>query len=295
MFPRLCRRASDAKSGPLAGIRILDLTSVVLGPLATRYSATRRREWMNSGRRPDALCRAGPAPRDGAHLPQPQPQQALARGRSQTGDGRRYCWLWCDERRLVHNMRPQAIERLGFAWERLPQVKPRLVYCAAMVRPERPDCESPPLTTSSRAPAGSSLERREREKSRILPTLIGDKTTGLAMVYAVLAALFRASGPAGASRSKCRCSKRWPRSSWPSTGRAHLRSPARAARLFADAGAGPPSHRTADGHICILPYSDRHWRDFFRRHRRSSRTSSRIRAWPISRTRPPPRRRASTR
>jgi crotonobetainyl-CoA:carnitine CoA-transferase CaiB-like acyl-CoA transferase len=23
-------------------------------------------------------------------------------------------------------------------------------------------------------------------------------------------------------------------------------------------------HPTADGHICILPYSDRHWRDFFR-------------------------------
>jgi crotonobetainyl-CoA:carnitine CoA-transferase CaiB-like acyl-CoA transferase len=23
-------------------------------------------------------------------------------------------------------------------------------------------------------------------------------------------------------------------------------------------------HRTADGHICILPYTDRHWRDFFR-------------------------------
>src|SRR5262249_8980995 len=22
-------------------------------------------------------------------------------------------------------------------------------------------------------------------------------------------------------------------------------------------------HQTADGHICILPYSDRHWRDFF--------------------------------
>src|SRR5258708_17298684 len=23
-------------------------------------------------------------------------------------------------------------------------------------------------------------------------------------------------------------------------------------------------HRTADGHICILPYTDRHWKDFFR-------------------------------
>jgi crotonobetainyl-CoA:carnitine CoA-transferase CaiB-like acyl-CoA transferase len=23
-------------------------------------------------------------------------------------------------------------------------------------------------------------------------------------------------------------------------------------------------HQTADGHICILPYTDRHWRDFFR-------------------------------
>jgi crotonobetainyl-CoA:carnitine CoA-transferase CaiB-like acyl-CoA transferase len=40
-------------------------------------------------------------------------------------------------------------------------------------------------------------------------------------------------------------------------------------------GLGPPGysrmlapdrkpHRTADGHICILPYTDRHWRDFFR-------------------------------
>jgi len=23
-------------------------------------------------------------------------------------------------------------------------------------------------------------------------------------------------------------------------------------------------HQTLDGHICILPYTDRHWRDFFR-------------------------------
>ena len=32
---------------------------------------------------------------------------------------------------LMHNMRPQAMARLGFAWERLREVNPRLVYCSA--------------------------------------------------------------------------------------------------------------------------------------------------------------------
>ena len=32
---------------------------------------------------------------------------------------------------FMHNMRPQAMARLGFAYDRLREVNPRLVYCSA--------------------------------------------------------------------------------------------------------------------------------------------------------------------
>jgi len=47
-------------------------------------------------------------------------------------------------------------------------------------------------------------------------------------------------------------------------GRADFRAAARAARLFRMLAPDRRPHQTLDGHICILPYTDRHWRDFFR-------------------------------
>jgi crotonobetainyl-CoA:carnitine CoA-transferase CaiB-like acyl-CoA transferase len=95
--------------------------------------------------------------------------------------------------------------------------------------------------------------------------LIGDKTVGLTMVYAVMAALLQ-RGRAGRGQAV--------EVPMLETMTAFVMAEHMGGLTF-DPPLGPPGssrmlapdrrpHRTADGHICILPYTDRHWRDFFR-------------------------------
>src|SRR5207247_1443769 len=90
---------------------------------------------------------------------------------------------------LMHNMRPQAMARLGFAWERLGQVNPRLVYCSAQgYGQDGPLADRPAFDDIIQGGSGLvALEMATGGEARFVPTLIGDKTVGLTMVYAVMA------------------------------------------------------------------------------------------------------------
>ena len=98
-----------------------------------------------------------------------------------------------------------------------------------------------------------------------MPTLIGDKTVGLTMVYAVMAALLQRERTGEGQAVEVPMLE---------TMTAFVMAEHMGGLTF-DPPSGEPGysrmlapdrrpHRTADGHICILPYSDRHWRDFLR-------------------------------
>ena len=98
-----------------------------------------------------------------------------------------------------------------------------------------------------------------------MPTLIGDKTVGLTMVYAVMAALLQRERTGEGQAVEVPMLE---------TMTAFVMSEHMGGLTF-EPPMGPPGysrmlapdrrpHRTIDGHICILPYTDRHWRDFFR-------------------------------
>src|SRR5262249_55262160 len=93
---------------------------------------------------------------------------------------------------LVHNMRVAAIERLGFGYEAARALKPDLVYCVAPgCGQDGPDRDKPAFDDVIQAACGlASLNGLGRGAPDYAPTLLADKTTGMAVVNAVLAALF---------------------------------------------------------------------------------------------------------
>src|ERR1700736_4711743 len=115
-----------------------------------------------------------------------------------------------------------------------------------------------------------ALEMATGGEARFVPTLIGDKTVGLTMVYAVMAALLQRERTGAGQAVEVPMLE---------TMTAFVMAEHMGGLTF-EPPLGPPGyarmlapdrrpHRTADGHICILPYTDRHSKDFFHIARRA--------------------------
>jgi formyl-CoA transferase len=93
---------------------------------------------------------------------------------------------------LVHNMRIEAIERLGFGYKAVQAINPKIVYCAATgFDQDGPDRDKPAFDDIIQAASGlATIASIGRDKPDFVPTLVADKTAGISVVNAVLAALF---------------------------------------------------------------------------------------------------------
>jgi len=187
-----------AKAGPLDGVRIVDLTQFVLGPYATQTLGDLGADVIKieepSGDRQRGSGKAPNSPNMGPLY------VALNRNkRSVTLDlkaepGRRAL------RRLVktadvfiHNMRPEAVARLGFGYAEVAAVKSDIVYVEAMgYDPAGPYAGRQAFDDLIQAAAGACGLGAMVEPDatfRPVPSIIADKTSGLFAVIATLAAL----------------------------------------------------------------------------------------------------------
>ena len=168
---------------------------------------------------------------------------------------------------LVHNMRVSAIERLGFGYAAVAAINPRIVYCVATgFGQDGPHRDRPAFDDIIQAGCGLvGLTAALNAQPDYVPSLIADKTTGLALVNAVLAALFhRERHGVGQSvevpmletmASFALAEHLGGLTFEPQT------EPAGYARLMHGGRRPAP---TQDGWICALPYTERHWQAFFR-------------------------------
>lgn len=265
-----CSQPPLATRGPLAGVRILDLTSVVLGPLATQILgdygadiikveslegdlARARGVTLNPGMASIFLSINRNKRSIALDLKSPEGKEILAR-------------LIPDVDILIHNMRVHAIEKLGFGYAAVTALNPNIVYCAATgFAQDGPDRDKPAFDDIVQAACGLvSLNSIGREQPDYTPTLIADKTAGMAVVNAVLAALFHRE------RSGCGQYVEIPMFE---TMVAFMMSEHLAGQTFASRGikggytrlltGGRKPAPTKDGFIAILPYTAAHWTAFF--------------------------------
>jgi crotonobetainyl-CoA:carnitine CoA-transferase CaiB-like acyl-CoA transferase len=190
--------SQGVRPGPLAGVRIIDLTQFILGPFATQTLGDLGADVIKveepSG---DRQRFSGKAPNSKEMGPGYVAFNRNKRSVSldlKTEEGRDTL------RRLVetgdvfiHNMRPAAVARLGFSYEQVAAIKPDIVYVEAMGYDEAGPYAGlqafDDLIQSASGACGLGQLVDPEAELRPLPSFLADKTCGLFAAIATLAAL----------------------------------------------------------------------------------------------------------
>lgn len=257
-------------AGPLEGIRVLDLTSVVLGPLATQSLADLGADVIKIEGPEGDLMRANGVSRNAGmssiYLALNRNKRSVVLDLKTPAGTAALRRLIAGADVLIHNMRVAAIERLGFGYAAVAALNPRIVYCVATgFGQDGPHRDKPAFDDIIQAACGLvALGSVAGSRPEYVPSLIADKTTGMALANAVMAALLHrerhGSGQAvevpmlETMASFVMAEHLAGLTFEPATGAAGY------ARLLQ--GGRRPA-QTADGWICALPYTDRHWKAFF--------------------------------
>jgi len=258
-------------SGPLAGVRVLDLSSVIMGPYATQILAELGADVVKvESREGDNMRHVGPMKNPGMG---PIFLHANAGKRSIVLDlkheGGREAALklaeGCDV--LVSNVRPKAMARLGLDYEAVKARSPAIIYvsCCGFDQ-DGPDAARPAYDDLIQGATGVPwlMQQYGAAEPTYAPTTLCDRVTGLHAVYAVTAALYARSRtgqgqsvivPMFESMAQFILGDHMAGLSFEpplgTAGYARLLTPHR------------KPYATQDGHLCVLIYNDKHWRSFF--------------------------------
>jgi crotonobetainyl-CoA:carnitine CoA-transferase CaiB-like acyl-CoA transferase len=184
--------------GPLEGIRVVDLTSVVVGPLATQILADHGAEVIKvespSGDLGRTIGGLGVTPGMGPKflhlnrnkrsivldLKKPQGHEALMRLIERTDV-------------LVWNVRPDSMARMKLSYEDVRRANPNIIYTGMFGFGQAGRYRAKPAYDSIiQGSAGvAALYHRAAGEPRYLPMVMADKTVGLIAVQMILMALFQ--------------------------------------------------------------------------------------------------------
>jgi crotonobetainyl-CoA:carnitine CoA-transferase CaiB-like acyl-CoA transferase len=261
----------ERNSGPLAGVRVLDLSSVIMGPYATQILAELGADVVKvESREGDNMRHVGPMKNPAMG---PIFLHANAGKRSIVLDlkheGGREAALklaeGCDV--LVSNVRPKAMARLGLDYEAVKARSPAIIYvsCCGFDQ-DGPDAARPAYDDLIQGATGVPwlMQQYGAAEPTYAPTTLCDRVTGLHAVYAVTAALYARSRtgqgqsvivPMFESMAQFILGDHMAGLSFEpplgTAGYARLLTPHR------------KPYATQDGHLCVLIYNDKHWRSFF--------------------------------
>ncbi|WP_311222297.1 MULTISPECIES: CoA transferase [unclassified Acidovorax] len=262
---------SAPRTGPLAGVRVLDLTSVIMGPFATQILAQLGADVVKvETPEGDNMRHVGPMRHAGMghiflHANAGKQSIALDLKHPEGREAALRLAEGCDV--LISNVRPQALARLGLDHASVSARNPRIIHvsCCGFDQ-EGPDAALPAYDDLIQGATGIPwlMQQYGAPEPSYAPTTLSDRVTGLHAVYAVTTALY--------AREKT------------GLGQAIVvpMFEAMAQFILGDHMAGltfePPlgepgyarlltAHRkpyaTADGMLCVLIYNDKHWRSFF--------------------------------
>ena len=253
--------------GPLQGVKVLDLTTVVMGPFATQILAELGADVIKI------------EPLDGDNMRHPGPMKNPGMGYMFLGLNRGKRGIVLDLKQpagreamlrlvagadvLIYNVRPQAMARLGLSYDEVSAINPRILYVGAYGYSQAgPYAAKAAYDDLIQGIAGVPwLVSKTGARPNFAPVNLADRLTGLHAVYTVSAALFERSRtgrgqsievPMFESVAHFVLGDHIAGFSWdPAEGEGGYQ------RLLAR-----KPYPTSDGHLCVLVYNDKQWRSF---------------------------------
>jgi crotonobetainyl-CoA:carnitine CoA-transferase CaiB-like acyl-CoA transferase len=255
---------------PLAGIRILDMTTVMLGPYATQmlgdYGADIVKIESPGG---DSTRNTGPALEPGmaaTFIGANRSKRSVVLDLKQAAAREALMLLVDGADVLVYSMRPQKLDALGLAPDVLRARNPRLVVVAVHGFAEGgPYAGRPAYDDIIQGLCGlASLSELQGGEPAYLPTVICDKACALYATQAILLALVARGRTGLGSYVEMPMLEAMVNFTLVEHfyGQ-HFRPPLSEAGYSRMLTTWRRPYRTSDGHVCIVPYSDLHWRRFF--------------------------------
>ncbi|MFH0296089.1 CoA transferase [Bradyrhizobium sp. 31Argb] len=259
-------------AGPLAGFKVIDLTSVMMGPYATMilgdYGADVIKVESPDG---DVMRHATPMrhPRMGAmYLQGNRNKRSIVLDLKKPGGREALLRLASTADVFVHNVRPAAMARLKLGAEDLLATNPRLVYASLHGFGETGPYAGRPAYDDliQGLTALPALTGKITGEPRYSPATMADRIVGLNAIHAILAALIHRDRTGEGQAIEIPMFE---------TMAQFVLGDHMAGRSF-EPPIGPPGYsrllspdrrpyQTSDGYICALVYSDKQWNAFFRK------------------------------
>jgi len=257
--------------GPLDGVRVLDLTTVVMGPYATQILADFGADVVKV------------EPPEGDIMRYAWPFRSRGMGHIYLNANRNKRGIVLDLKRpearaaclalarnadvLVYNIRPQAMARLKLGYDEVRAVNPKIIYVGAFGYSQNgPYAAKAAYDDLIQGAAGLPWLLRESgaESPRFVPATMADRTVGLHVVNAVCAALY--------AREKTGKGQRVDVPMFESLLQTVLGEHMGGYTFEPQIGEGGYTrmlskyrrpYETRDGYVCVLIYNDKHWKAFF--------------------------------
>jgi len=257
-------------SGPLSGVRVVDCTTVVLGPWAAQQLGDLGADVIKvEPPEGDTTRQLGPMKNPGMgafYLAVNRNKRSIVLDLKQPAARDVLLRLARDANVLLHNYRPQAARRLGMSYEAFRAVNPGIVYVGTYgFRAAGPYGDKPAYDDIIQAASGiASLQASIVGEPRYVPTIVADKSSSMTVLAAVLAALYHQARTGEGQEVEVPMFESM--AAWVMVEHLYGETFRPALDTIGYKRILNPNRRpfkTKDGYLAILPYTDQNWRDFF--------------------------------
>ncbi|MFG1933764.1 CaiB/BaiF CoA transferase family protein [Mycobacterium sp. NPDC048908] len=256
-------------SGPLAGLSVVDLTAMVMGPYCTQIMADMGAD----------VIKIEPPQGDNTRFISVGPAQGMSGVFANVNRGKRSVVLDLrsevdrtalealvrDADVFIHSMRAKAIAKLGFDYQRVATLNPGIVYTNCYGYGRRgPERDLPAYDDTIQAECGiPAVQEQLTGEATFVGTIMADKVAGLTALYATMMALFHRERTGEGQEVEVSMFETMASFMLVEHANGAMFDPPLGPAVYPRTVApNRKPYRTKDGHIAALIYTDKHWKAF---------------------------------